>query len=332
MALSSSRLTRLVKGFRGRTIGVMGDFMVDELLRGEATRISPEAPVPVVLMRDPAAAEGFPGGAGNVAANIRSLGGRPIVFGAIGDDAVGRQLCELLRRRGIPSATLVRERGRLTPRKIRIVAHQQQLVRLDIEHPALASPGTVRRLAAQIARNARRINALIISDYNKGTVTTELVQEATSLCRQKRIPIFVDPKPEHREICRHATVATPNLKEAETMVGRSLRTRPDLLAGGRRLLAELGCAHLLVTRGGEGMTLFSSDGSIHDIPGHPRPVFDVTGAGDTVLAVLALACSAGASLPEAAELANRAGGRVVLKFGTAEVTAQELIAALSDQT
>lgn len=319
-------LTQIIRRFKGKTIGVLGDFMLDELMRGEATRISPEAPVPVVLMSDHRTTEGFPGGAGNVAANIAALGGRPIPFGVTGEDESGRQLRSLLRSRRIPCDTLVRERGRITPRKVRIVAHQQQLLRLDFEKPARLSPAS----AESIARSFERcvgLSGLIISDYRKGTVTTELCSRVSTLARQRRVPVFVDPKPEHPEICRHATAVTPNLREAELMAGVPLRQRAELRLGGRRLLAELDCRYLLITRGSGGMTLFEAGGGVQEIPSLSRPVYDVTGAGDTVIAVLALAYASGASMKEAAELANRAGGLVVLKFGTAEVTPRELLDA-----
>jgi rfaE bifunctional protein kinase chain/domain len=333
MTRDHQRLARIIHRFRGRTIGVLGDYMFDELLRGEATRISPEAPVPVVLMKDAGASEGFAGGAGNVAANIRALGGRPVPFGAIGTDETAKRLRALFKSRGISSRTLVQERGRVTPRKVRVVAHQHQLLRLDFERAAPIAARTEdllwRSLAQWMNRAPDGLDALVISDYQKGSVTTELAGRAISLGRQRRLPIFVDPKPEHPEICRHATLVTPNLHEAELLAGRPMGNRQELLEGGRRLLAELDCSNLLITRGSDGMVLFQSDGSAHEIPGVVRPVYDVTGAGDTVLAVLALAHSAGATLHEAARLANIAGGRVVLKFGTAEIAPQELLDALN---
>jgi rfaE bifunctional protein kinase chain/domain len=327
MPKDRTRLAHLVRGFRGRTIGVLGDFMLDELLHGEATRISPEAPVPVVMLRDPNAAEGYPGGAGNVAANIAALGGRPIPLGAIGRDESGRRLKELLRKRGVTCSTLVAEPGRLTPRKVRIVAHQHQLLRLDFERPAAISSATANSLVRGFARWVGHLDALVISDYQKGTVTTELCRQVLTLARQRRVAVFVDPKPEHPEICRGATLVTPNLHEAELMAGVPLRERRQLEIGGRRLLAELGCTNLLVTRGADGMTLFEQNGGVQEIASVPRPVYDVTGAGDTVIAVLALAYCAGANLREAAALANLAGGCVVLKFGTAQVSPQELLEA-----
>ncbi len=326
------RLAQIVRRFRGRTIGVLGDFMLDELLRGEATRISPEAPVPVVLIKHADSAEGFAGGAGNVAANIAALRGRPLPFGAIGKDKIGHKLRALLEKQRIPCRTLTEESGRTTPRKVRIVAHQHQLLRLDFEAPREMSARTERLLGENLARWIPRLDALIISDYQKGSVTTELCRRAMSLVRQKRVPVFVDPKPEHPEICRHATVVTPNLREAELMVGHPMRGRRELLEGGRRLLAELECSFLLVTCGSEGMMLFEAGGEAHEISTVPRPVYDVTGAGDTVIAVLALAYCSGAGIVDAAKLANLAGGRVVLKFGTERVTPRELLEALRDSS
>jgi rfaE bifunctional protein kinase chain/domain len=323
-----NRLAKIIRGFGKRTIGVMGDFMLDELLRGEATRISPEAPVPVVLIEDPNTREAFPGGAGNVAANIAGLGGRAVPFGVVGDDMSGKRLRALLKGCGVACETMIEERNRLTPRKVRIAAHQHQLLRLDFEKPVNISGRAAKALVRSFHRWVGRLDALIISDYRKGTVTSELCNQVKALARQKRVPVFVDPKPEHAEICRHATVITPNLREAELMAGAPLRTRPQLIEGGRRLLAEMACSYLLITRGSAGMTLFEPDGAVEEISSVARPVYDVTGAGDTVIALLALAYSSGATMKEAAELANLAGGFVVLKFGTAGISAGELLQAL----
>ena len=329
MRKTSDHLGKTVRAFRNRTIGVLGDFMLDELLRGEATRISPEAPVPVVLMDGHSEPQRFPGGAGNVAINIRALSGHPVPFGAIGKDEDGDLLCKELKARGVPFSTLVREQGRITPRKLRIVAQQHQLLRLDFEKPAPISAKTSGVVGRTFGRWAPKLNALVISDYRKGSVETELCNQVLSVARQQRIPVFVDPKPEHPEICRHATAVTPNLHEAELMAGHLMRDRTSLEAGGRRLVAELDCAYLLITRGAEGMTLFEKGGAVHEIKSEARPVYDVTGAGDTVLAVLALAFSSGAGMVEAAKLANVAAGRVVLKFGTSEINPRELLNAVA---
>ncbi|HEY6290249.1 MAG TPA: PfkB family carbohydrate kinase [Terriglobia bacterium] len=327
--VSRSRLAKIAREFPGLRIGVFGDLMLDELLRGEATRISPEAPVPVVLMRDLRTDESlFPGGAGNVAANVTALGGRAVVFGVVGDDDTGRKLTDRFAARKIDGRHVIEEPGRVTPRKVRIVAHQHQLLRVDFEQVRTISPGSKSLLAERFARSVRKLDALIISDYLKGSVTDELCAQLTALARRRGIPVLVDPKPEHPEICRNATVITPNLNESERMTGAPLGDARARRAAAPSLLRKLGCEALLITRGGEGMTLLEAGGRLYDIPSVPRPVYDVTGAGDTVIAVMALALAAGGSMREAATLANLAGGYVVLKFGTAVITPKELLAAL----
>ncbi len=328
MKKPGSNLEDIARRFRGLRVGILGDLMLDELLRGEATRISPEAPVPVVLMRDPGRREIFPGGAGNVAANVAALGGKAAVFGAIGDDEAGRRLKTLLADREIDATGLVSEPGRITPHKTRIAAHQHQLVRLDVEQPRPVTAQSERLLARRFARRVAELDALIISDYLKGSVTTDLASQISAAARRRGIPVLVDPKPEHPEVCEGATVATPNLHEAESMARTPLRDPEGRQAAAPSLRATLGCSALLITRGGDGMTLVESDGGVREIPSHPRPVYDVTGAGDTVIAVMALALAAGASLTDAASLANTAGGCVVLKFGTAVIELQELLSAL----
>ena len=325
------RLSRIVRGFQGRRIAVLGDYLLDEYLYGEATRISPEAPVPVVLIQDNDTSRDYPGGAGNVAVNIASLGGRPIPYGVVGHDQSGKRLRALLASHHIPTGTLVAETGRMTPHKVRIAAAQHQILRIDFERPEPITRKTAEKLAHHFAHEAGRLDALIISDYRKGTVTTELCNQVKVLARQRRIPVFVDPKPEHPEFCRHATVVIPNLQEAELMAHAPLRNRHDLEIGGQRLRAELGCSALLITRGSEGMVLFEPNKEGQEIKSLPRPVYDVTGASDTLLATLALAYISGASWKDAAELANLAAGRVVLKFGTAQITQEELLQAVATE-
>jgi rfaE bifunctional protein kinase chain/domain len=322
------RLAKIFRKFSNQTVGVLGDFMLDELLRGEATCISPEAPIPVVLMDAHANSKLSPGGAGNVAANIQALGGRPIPFGAIGMDKSGKQLCDELRKRGILCGNLVRERERITPRKLRIAAHQHLIVRLDFERPAPISSQTTALLARSFTRWAPKLSALIISDYGKGSVQNDLCRQVSMVARQRRIPVFVHPKPEHPEICRHAAAVAANLREAELMAGRPMGDRASLEAAGRQLLAVLDCSCLLITRGAEGMTLLEKNGEVHEIVSVARPVYDVTGAGDTALAVLALAFSSGAEMKTAAGLANLAAGRAVLNFGASAIDRPDLLKAI----
>jgi rfaE bifunctional protein kinase chain/domain len=330
MKNSTARWQRLIRAFRGKTVGVYGDFMLDELLRGEATRISPEAPVPVVLMSNPDAVEGYPGGAGNVAANLAALGGRPIPWGVIGNDESSKRLLKLMEERGIWCETLIQEPHRLTPRKLRIAAHQHQLLRLDFERVAPISPHSSRRLIRSFGQWTTRLDALIVSDYQKGSVTRELGERFLQQARAKGVPVFVDPKPGQTDFCRNVTAVTPNLHEAERMAGFAMRGQAELARGGRRLMEQFGCEHLLITKSSEGMALFSAGGAMHSIPSIPRPVYDVTGAGDTVIAVLALAYCSGATMREAAKLANLAAGKVVLKFGTSPITREELVESVAE--
>jgi len=331
MNKQQTRFAKIVRGFRGRRIAVLGDYILDEFVGGEVNRISPEAPVPVVLIQDPNPGTDYLGGAGNVAANIASLGGRPIPYGVVGNDRSGKRLRALLKNCNITADMLISERRRMTPHKVRIAAHAQQLLRLDFERPETIARRTAEKLARNFSLQGRRLEALVISDYRKGTVTNELYNHMKVLARQRRIPVFVDPKPEHPETCRQATVVTPNLHEAELMAHAPLRTRHDLETGGQRLRAELDCFYLLITRGSEGMMLFEPNKAPQEIKSLPRPVYDVTGASDTVLAALALAFISGASMREAAELANLAASRVVLKFGTSRITQEELLAAVATE-
>lgn len=324
MEQAEKRLSRIIRSFPRRTIGVLGDFMLDELLRGDATRISPEAPVPVVLMKHDRR-DRSPGGAGNVCANVATLGAHVVPFGAVGADAGGKSLKALLESQGVSCKTLVEESGRVTPRKVRIVAHQQQLLRVDFEKPEPISAQTASSLARHFRRWVGRLDALIISDYLKGCVTTELCGNLSAQARENAVPVLVDPKPEHPQACQDATLITPNLREAELLAGVPLRGRSQMQLGCAKLIRELRCSAVLITRGGEGMTLVENGRELHEIHSVPRPVYDVTGAGDTVIAVMALAYASTASLQESAELANLAAGRVVLKFGTAGITAEELL-------
>ena len=332
MKKDSVRWRRLIRSFRDRTIGIYGDFMLDEVLRGQATRISPEAPVPVVLINSPDSIEGYPGGAGNVATNIAALGGHPIPWGVIGKDLSGKRLLNLLGERGIPCDTLIQEPHRLTPRKLRIAAHQHQLLRLDFERNTPISRHSAGRLIRSFGKWAGRLDALIVSDYQKGTVIQDVFLSFFRKTRPGRVPIFVDPKPGQAGFCRNVTAVTPNLHEAELMAGMPMRSEADIARAGKRLIGQFGCDYLLITRSSEGMTLFSADEAMHSIASIPRPVYDVTGAGDTVIAVLALAYCSGATMIEAAKLANLAAGKVVLKFGTSPIEWEELIdATLEDK-
>ena len=314
-------LESLIRRWARCRVLVVGDLMLDEFLWGRVERVSPEAPVLVVNVER----ETFhPGGAGNVALNARALGAGVAVCGVVGNDLSGRQLLEQLKLAGIDTAGIVRSRAAITSRKSRVIAHSQQVVRFDREqrrHPA----ATMTRLCRWLTAAAAQFDAVLVSDYGKGVITP---QTLATLPTSGQPPLIVDPKkPNFSSYCG-ATLATPNVHEAAEAAGLEIADESGLRRAGLRLLEKWRSEAVLITRGEHGMTLIRTDGILHHFPTVSRQVFDVTGAGDTVAAVCALALAAGAGLEQAAELANHAAGIVVGKLGTATVTPAELRASL----
>jgi len=305
--------------FDKQRILVIGDLMLDRYWHGETARISPEAPVPVVRIKG---IEDRAGGAGNVALNVSSLGAQATVIGIVGKDEAGAKLETLLATNGCTPKLLISERHP-TITKLRVISRQQQLLRLDFEEPLSSLSGT--DLQAAFTDHLPTANALVLSDYAKGTITqpTPLIHQA----RTKGIPVVVDPKHSDFSHYRGASVITPNLHELQLAVG-SCQTEEDLVYKGTLLMQSAGLDSMLITRSERGMTLLQHHAPPLHLPANAREVFDVTGAGDTVVAVLATALAAGNALPQAAHLANLAAGIVVGRFGTATVTRQELLGAL----
>ena len=323
--LRRARAARLLDRMAGRRVAVVGDVMLDEFLWGRVARISPEAPVPVVEI----ASQSFHlGGAANVASNVRSLGGRSAVAGVVGRDAAGERLRAALAASGIEDALAVDEAGRPTTHKMRIIAHSQQVVRADREDAQPLAGAVADALAAAVREAAAGAGAIVLSDYQKGVVSRGLMKSVLAAARRARVPLFVDPKVRHFALYRGAAVVTPNQPEAEQATGLKIRGAADLAAAGASILRTLRCRAVLITRGEHGMALFQEGRRPVEIPTAAREVFDVTGAGDTVIATLALATAAGASLEEAAMLANYAAGVVVGKIGTATATPEEVLAAI----
>jgi rfaE bifunctional protein kinase chain/domain len=311
----------LLSRLKGRTVLVIGDLMLDHFVIGSVDRISPEAPVPVVrFARD----EYRLGGAANVAANLHALGAGVDVVGIVGDDAEGARLRTELSGAGIGTTGIVIDPSRCTTRKTRVVTtRNQQVARIDYEGDNEATGGLALALVAQIERLAGATGAILISDYLKGVVTREVVAAAVAAGERHGIPVTIDPKVPHATYYAGATLVTPNHHEAEAVAHMRLRTDDDAAACARRVGELTGCANVLITRGEHGMWLHTPerDTALH---AEAREVSDVTGAGDTVIATLTLALAAGATLEEAARLANRAAGIVVGKFGPATVTVEEL--------
>jgi len=324
-SLTAEKAARLLKAMRGQRVMVVGDVMLDEFLWGRVARISPEAPVPVVEVTR----QSFHlGGAGNVAGNVRSLGGSAVVAGVIGNDVAGDRVRESLASAGVEDALALADSSRPTTVKTRIIAHHQQVVRADRERSDEITPALEDALLARVRAVLPACQALIVSDYEKGVVTSRLMKALLGLARRRRIPVLVDPKVRHLSLYRGANVVTPNQAEAEEAAGIRIRREGDLQAAGARILRLLRCDAVLITRGEQGMTLLPRQGRAAHIPTAAREVFDVTGAGDTVIAALALALCGGGSLREAAALANYAAGVVVGKLGTATATPEEILAAV----
>jgi rfaE bifunctional protein kinase chain/domain len=322
--LPAARAAALLRSMRGQRVFVLGDVMLDEFVWGRVSRISPEAPVPVVQVTG----QSFNlGGAGNVAANVRALGASAVLAGVVGQDPAGQRVREALAAAGIEPRLVELGRKRPTTVKTRIVAHGQQVVRTDREDPADVPAGAETTLLEWLRRELSSCRALVVSDYQKGVVTAPLLRRVLPLARRHGVPVLVDPKVRHFRLYRGATVVTPNQLETEQATGLAIHGPAQLLAAGRRVLSLLGCRAVLVTRGEHGMSLFERGKPPLHVPTAAREVFDVTGAGDTVVATMALALAAGASLPEAAVLANCAAGVVVGKVGTAQATPDEVQAA-----
>jgi D-glycero-beta-D-manno-heptose-7-phosphate kinase len=320
-------LIRAVRNFRNKRILVFGDLMLDRFIWGAVSRISPEAPVPVVEIKTESTRLG---GAANVASNIRSLGGLPVPLGIIGSDFEGDRLREEFRLLGSPVSGLIVDKARPTSIKTRIIAQHQQVCRTDREDRSPLSSGIQSRVAEKFRAALRSADAVIISDYAKGLISPPLLRRTLPQARSARKIVCIDPKMRDFAAYRPATVITPNTAEAEYASGIAITGYQDLLRAGRKILGESGIEHLLVTRGEEGMALFESDSKVVCIPTVAKEVFDVTGAGDTVISTLALSLVSGLSILESAILSNIAAGLVVGKLGTASVTPEELITAIRE--
>jgi len=300
--------------------------MLDQFVWGAVSRISPEAPVPVVRLERESHSLG---GAGNVVRNVMTLGGGATLVGVRGDDPAGDQAERLCREAGIPTSGLVTAPGRPTTVKMRVIAHHQHVVRVDREEDGPLDSGAARDLAEKALSSLPRAQALVVSDYDKGAVSADLLQALLPEAARRGLPIVIDPKVRLFRHYRPATVVTPNAREAMEASGLPGRSDRDFEVIGGRLLALLGTDSVLITRGERGMLLLKAGGGSLSIPAAAREVFDVTGAGDTVVAVMALALAAGASLEESAIMANHAAGVVVGKVGTAALTREELSRAVA---
>jgi rfaE bifunctional protein kinase chain/domain len=325
--MSNRRAFTVIDNFSRSRVLVVGDIMADHFIWGKVSRISPEAPVPVVEVKK----DHFTlGGCANVLNNIFAMGGRVHLAGVVGSDETGRHLLSEFRSRGLDTGGIVVEAGRPTTLKTRIVAHGQQVVRFDREDRKPVQAKSIRKILSYIESLRDDLGALVVSDYSKGVVTRPLLEGIRKVIAGRPIFTCVDPKQRDFSVYQGFDIITPNHHEAGYAAGEEMQNGQDHVRVGMKLLQQYDFKALLMTRGEEGMSLFERNGRTRHtaFPAEAREVFDVTGAGDTVIGVLALSVAAGASFREAAYLANHAAGIVVGKAGTATVTREELKRAL----
>ena len=326
MLINKKKLRTATDHFKDVNVLVIGDIIVDHFIWGSVSRISPEAPVPVVNVTG----ENFLlGGSANVLNNIYSLGAQAAICGVIGEDFMGNHLLELLSELGSPVSGVVKTSDRPTTRKTRVIAQGQQMVRFDREESVSLPPEIIDQLKNFIDDRINDFDAVIVSDYSKGMISRTLTDHLRKkMSSGKKIPLIVDPKPGHSDFFRQASIITPNNLEAQLMSGVEIRDDDSLLRAASRLHEILDCEAVLITRGEKGMALLERNQSIFTIPTVAREVYDVTGAGDTVAASLALGLASGLNYAEAATVANFAAGIVVGKVGTATADLEELFGVM----
>lgn len=317
------RIAEIMKRFGRQRILVVGDIMLDRYVRGTVERISPEAPVPVLKVTEEAYA---PGGAGNVALNLRTMGAKVELVGSLGKDREGDEIVRFLKESGIGSGSIVRDAGKPTTSKTRLIAGTQQIARMDMEVDTLTHEKVEKALLKSIERAVGEFKpkGIIISDYSKGVVTDSLVSRVIKLAKGSGIFVTVDPKGEDYGRYRGASAITPNLREAELASGLKITGEDSLRNAAEKIMGQTEADFVLITRGSGGMSYFSKHGESGTVPSHPVEVFDVTGAGDTAASVFTLSFLASYLLEESVKIANAAAGIVVSRIGTASVTQADL--------
>ena len=312
---------------QGKRIAIIGDLMLDRYIWGSVARISPEAPVPVVELDHE---QDRLGGAANVAKNIKSLGGEPILVGVIGADNSGKRLHEIVRESGFPSDGIVVDGTRPTTVKTRVIAHNQHVVRIDREAKTDISYIIQNKILDVLRSRLHTLDGIIIEDYNKGVVVKGLITQIIQLAREIDKPVTIDPKFNNFFEYQHATVFKPNRKEVEEVLGKRLKDQAAINEAGKLLLEKLQARNILLTLGENGMTLFESDGSVSSVETMARNVADVSGAGDTVISTLTVALTGNANIREAATIANFAGGIVCGYVGIVPIDKEELFSTIAE--
>ncbi len=321
LKIETRDLLKVVDRFSKPSILVLGDMILDRYLWGDVERICPEAPVPVVDVKRTSL---MLGGAGNVAANLRTFGARVSVLTCIGKDVGGREVKRLLGDLGVEGSGLIEDSDRETTEKTRVVARHQQVVRFDRGTRNIIPEVTTGKIFQYLEKQWDDFDAIVISDYGKGMISPSLFKQIKKLNERQPKLVTVDPKERNIGLYKKVSLITPNKKEAAYAAGKEIETEGDLKEVGKKIIRELQCENLVITLGGDGMAFFRRDGEFLKIPTFAREVFDVSGAGDTVISTITLALCCGATLPQAIILANYAAGVVVGKVGTASVTPGEL--------
>ena len=322
----TEKLAHILSSFDGKNVLIIGDFMLDEYVWGSVKRISPEAPVPVVNVEKRTY---MAGGAGNTASNIASLGGHAKIAGVIGDDHQGEQLCNKMEELGVAINGLVKETGQSTITKTRIIANKQHVVRVDVEKRRELDQHVQSSIINYIDSEIAGVQSVIISDYGKQVITKQVSEHAIKAAKKHNIPVIVDPKGNDYQKYKGATVITPNILETEYALNIEISDEDELINAGKKLNEFINGTAILITRGSDGMSLFVREGTMMHIPAVARNLYDVTGAGDTVVSTIAMALSTGASLEDSVYLANQAAGLAVEKLGTTAIKRSELFNAIT---
>jgi D-glycero-beta-D-manno-heptose-7-phosphate kinase len=322
--ITKERANHILKQAAGKTIAVIGDVMLDRYFWGSVSRISPEAPVPVIDVEDESI---HLGGAANVAQNLKTLGLNTLLCGVIGEDNSGKSFVNIATQLGIDAGGLFIDKSRPTTVKTRIIGNNQQIARIDREVRTEIGSECLNHILHKL-NTVKDLAGIIIEDYNKGTITKELIESIINFAKIKSIPVYVDPKESNFFLYKGVSVFKPNRKEAQQALGLPMKTEQDILIAGKILLEKLDCDNVLITLGAQGMMLFESNGNISSVKTIARHVADVSGAGDTAIATLATSVSGGASIREASALANYASGIVCEKPGIVSIGIDELIESI----
>lgn len=322
VTLTEDRLRELFGNFKGKRIAVVGDLMLDRYYWGTVRRISPEAPVPVIEVDSESVRLG---GAANVANNIQSLGGEPILVGLIGNDHPGELLLSLLKDQNLSTHGIVVDGSRPTTIKTRVIAHSQHVVRVDNESKSDCPKHLIPPIIDSVKYHIHSLDGIILEDYNKGVITKEVIREVTAVAQKYGKIITVDPKLDNFLEFKNVTLFKPNRREVEETLGGRLRTVEDVVCAGKKLMGLLSAQNILLTRGDEGVSLFEANGDVSHMRNVAKHVHDVSGAGDTVISTLTLALSGGATAREASVLANCAAGVVVGSVGIVPIQPRELM-------